>query len=406
MSDTLIQLISSRDKKFRPRRRVADDNFRASIIRKYEPVQRERMAIALRGFIERPGDHLSHIQEFTGGMALSLIYGYDVTSAKENIVQQTHVFHKFVSDTLLPGGLLVNALPFLGNLPAWVLGSEYCSTLKDGKEKNFHLLYDGFNYVKDRLKEGTARHSLVADGLAKIPEGDTEGESVLADIYGISYAAASDTVSSYLSSFVLAMVLHPEVQARAFAELDKVVGRDRLPEFTDRSCLPYIEAIIMEVLRWHPAVPQGVPHATEQDVIYGDYFIPKGAMILGNTWGIFHNEEDYPEPEKFKPERHLAADGTVIPDPLLVYAFGFGTRRCPGRHFADAVLWIFVTSVLSAFEIVHAKDENGVEIPVQDAYNSDKIINHPLPFACDAKPRDANTLELIERAVQSFAVEQ
>jgi cytochrome P450 len=52
-----------------------------------------------------------------------------------------------------------------------------------------------------------------------------------------------------LASFILAIVTHPEVQVKAQEELDRVVGRERLPEFSDRSKLPYINAIIKEVLR-------------------------------------------------------------------------------------------------------------------------------------------------------------
>ena len=51
------------------------------------------------------------------------------------------------------------------------------------------------------------------------------------------------------------MTIHPEVVARGQDELDRVVGRDRLPEFSDREKLPYIEAILKEVLRWEPSLP-------------------------------------------------------------------------------------------------------------------------------------------------------
>jgi cytochrome P450 len=64
------------------------------------------------------------------------------------------------------------------------------------------------------------------------------------------------TVSA-IHSFVLAMVLYPNVQKRAQAEIDRVVGPDRLPTFEDRDQLPYIEAVVKEVLRWQPVAPLG-----------------------------------------------------------------------------------------------------------------------------------------------------
>ena len=53
------------------------------------------------------------------------------------------------------------------------------------------------------------------------------------------------------------MALYPEVQTKAQGYLDSVLGASRLPEFSDRPALPYIEAIMLETLRWHPAVPLG-----------------------------------------------------------------------------------------------------------------------------------------------------
>lgn len=67
----------------------------------------------------------------------------------------------------------------------------------------------------------------------------------------------SAQTTSTLLVFLLAMVLHPEIQAKAHAEIDRVVGKDRLPGFDDRPALPYVEAILRETLRWHPVFPFG-----------------------------------------------------------------------------------------------------------------------------------------------------
>lgn len=93
-----------------------------------------------------------------------------------------------------------------------------------------------------------------------------------------SLTAGQDTTWSTLVVFILNMVLHPEVQQRAQAEIDEVVG-DRLPEFTDRDSLPYIDWIIQEVLRWGPVSPIGVPHRSLEDDTYKGWFIPKGEEL-------------------------------------------------------------------------------------------------------------------------------
>ena len=77
------------------------------------------------------------------------------------------------------------------------------------------------------------------------------------------------------------MILYPEVQRRAQAELDTVIGPHRLPDFSDMKDLPYIVAITKECLRWKLVTPLAVPHLTTDADEYRGYYIPKGAIVLG-----------------------------------------------------------------------------------------------------------------------------
>ena len=74
------------------------------------------------------------------------------------------------------------------------------------------------------------------------------------------------------------------MQKRAQGEIDRVIGRERLPGFSDRSRLPYVDAMCKELLRWRLVLPLGVAHATTEDDVYKGYFIPKGTTVLPNTW--------------------------------------------------------------------------------------------------------------------------
>ena len=86
------------------------------------------------------------------------------------------------------------------------------------------------------------------------------------------------TVSSVLT-FILAMVLNPDVQKKAQAELDAVVGRDRLPTFADQPDLPYINAITRETVRWQPVTPLGIAHKSIAEDVYDGYRIPAGTCF-------------------------------------------------------------------------------------------------------------------------------
>lgn len=79
------------------------------------------------------------------------------------------------------------------------------------------------------------------------------------------------------------MVRNPEVQRRAQAEIDSVVGFHRLPQMEDKASLPYIDWIIKETLRINPVAPL-VPHSLDKDDIYEGYRIPKGAWVMANVW--------------------------------------------------------------------------------------------------------------------------
>ena len=95
------------------------------------------------------------------------------------------------------------------------------------------------------------------------------------------------------------MVKYPKVQKRAQEEIDRVVGRNRLPDYSDKESLPYILAMVKEAMRWNMVNPNGASLAlsatillnfasvahqcTEDDEVDG-YFIPKGTVVIGNSW--------------------------------------------------------------------------------------------------------------------------
>ena len=82
------------------------------------------------------------------------------------------------------------------------------------------------------------------------------------------------------------MALHPDVQRKAQAELDAVVGPHRLPEHEDRALLPHVDAIAKESLRWQNVLPFAIPHMASEDIEYNGYFIPAGTTFIPNSWYV------------------------------------------------------------------------------------------------------------------------
>lgn len=80
------------------------------------------------------------------------------------------------------------------------------------------------------------------------------------------------------------MAMNPDVQRQAQAELDRVIGRTRLPDLHDRDSLPYVNALLKELTRWHVIAPIAIPHTASEDDEYNGYYIPKGSIIIPNLW--------------------------------------------------------------------------------------------------------------------------
>lgn len=144
------------------------------------------------------------------------------------------------------------------------------------------------------------------------------------------------------------MARYPEVQLKAQRELDVVLGADCLPDFSDSDSLPYLNALVKEVLRWHPVTPVGLPHCAAADDEFEGFFIPKGSILLANIWyahtyylmcAVYLNwstsyrrfsrdPEIFRDPENFIPDRFLDERGQLDishNDPAELM-FGFGRR--------------------------------------------------------------------------------
>ena len=181
-------------------------------------------------------------------------------------------------------------------------------------------------------------------------------------------SAGSETTATNLLWWALAMIAFPEVQRRAQAEMDVVVGRDRLPTFADAPHLPYVRAIIREILRWRPSVPFSVPHAATEEDWYEGMYIPKGTVCISNLWHCNHDRTVFGEDaDEFRPERHLDEHGELLPGPIETYqaghvSFGFGRRICVGKDLATESLFIDTARILWAAKLERPRDENGKEV--------------------------------------------
>ena len=163
------------------------------------------------------------------------------------------------------------------------------------------------------------------------------------------------------------MITNPEIQKHAQAELDAVVGRSRIPTFSDASSLPYVQAVVKEVLRWRPPLPLSIPHSTTEDDWYDGMFIPKGTICLPNLWLCHHDTALYGDDAAgFNPRRFLDAEGKMVAEARDDghSTYGFGRRACPGKHVANDTIFISIATVLWASSLERVYDQDGNAIPL------------------------------------------
>ncbi|PBK93428.1 cytochrome P450 [Armillaria gallica] len=378
--------------RFRNDRRLTHQLFGNSVnIKQFLPMLEKETRRSLKRIFSEPEGLSEHIRKTAGAIILRISYGYVTQEKNDPFVELAERTMNQFALAASSGGFLANLIPILIHIPDWFPGAgfkqvarEWASTLNDFVEKPH-------NYVKQEMAAGTARYSLTSSQL----EGEVtaEEEHNIKWLAATLYAGGADTTVASIYAFFKAMLLYPDIQAKAQAEIDAVIDDDRLPRFDDRERLPYVNALALEVSRWHTIGPVGLPHCVKEDDVQSGYFIPKGSLVYANIWKMLHDPAVYDQPFEFKPERFIRT-ATKDPEPNpYKSAFGFGRRTCPGRVLADASIFISCAMVLSVFKI-SKYSENGVTFE-PDTGHTAGTISHPTPFKCTIKARSEKALELI-----------
>ncbi|KAB5586977.1 hypothetical protein PHYPO_G00007670 [Pangasianodon hypophthalmus] len=160
----------------------------------------------------------------------------------------------------------------------------------------------------------------------------------------------TETTAAWLS-WTIAFLLHrPEVQTRVYEELTNVL-KGQYPRYSDRRRLPYLCAVINEMLRLRPVAPLAVPHKAIRDSSIAGYFIPKNTIVIPNLFGAHHDPEVWPDPHSFRPERFLQGDGSCL---RALIPFGGGARLCLGESVAKMEMFLFTGYLLRDFQFLPA----------------------------------------------------
>ncbi|KAL1663426.1 cytochrome P450 [Schizophyllum commune] len=335
-------------------------------------------------------DFYHHIERYAASTVLSIAYG------KRSVRYDSALLGEFNRDLhrwmalMDPGNHPpIDMLPFLQKLPEFM--ASWKTEAREVRRLQRGLFMRLLEECEERVTAGEETPFYMAD-ILKSQENLGLDREQIAYLGGDLFAAGTDTTATTLHVFVWLMVKYPEVQKKAQEEIDRVVGR--LPVHEDAQDLPYLQAVIKELHRLFVILPMGVPHAASEDVevsrfltpviIYNGYIIPKGALILQNTYAAYRDEDAFDEPDAFRPERYLLTPHGTKPGISV-------TAHLEGQMIAAMrLLWTF------SFEA--AKDASGMDIPLDTSRWKTAFVEGPLPYECSIVPRSAERIADIERA--------
>ncbi|KAJ3936334.1 MAG: cytochrome P450 1 [Lentinula lateritia] len=341
--------------KWRRDRRVFQQTFRQAAIAQFYPVQYNKVHEFLRKLLLTPEDFMQHINGISQGLIPKALYGLDIGPEDALARKVAEIIDTF-GKALLSGSFpAYEWFPFLIYMPSWFPGCGFKQIASECGKVVEEIYTVPFDLAMNHLQKGSRTSPIVELAMQK-PQ-DLKEIKAMGTMSIIGKACFCASTMSSICSFILAMCLHPDAQTKGQEEIDRVIGKDRLPTFEDCRHLPYVEAIYREVMRLHPPVPLGFPHISMEDDFYRGYHIPKGCT----TMAMNRNPNVYQDPDEFLPERHLKSAAGPFESIDNIYAYGFGRRVCAGRYMADNTIWLTVASVLAAFTMGKAKDGNVME---------------------------------------------
>jgi cytochrome P450 len=321
----------------------------AETFRPIQEFESKQMAV---DWLDSPQDYYQHTRRYAFSLIMQITYGRRFPKFGSKDAEGVYEANKHFATVATPGAYLVDTFPILAKIPGY--GTIF-GTWRKVAEELFQMDSQAFlgyyRRMKDELKRGVG-HPCFARDLEQIDEehGIDELERAYLAI-GLVQPGAEST-AALLNWLVRALATWPEVQIDAREELDRVIGFDRTPNWEDEQQLPYLRAMVKELLRWALGTKFGVPHRLTKDDWYGSrrarpngryegMFIPKGTRVVLGQCGLHYDDQRYPEPWRYNPSRYLgtkmlqksAYENMFSPnyeEDRDHWGYGAGRRYCPG----------------------------------------------------------------------------
>ena len=402
LTQDLNVLLMPQGKKLRERRGLLSQLLTRSAASNYEPYQWLETYRMVLDIVQKPSEYGQIFDLWSTAMGSRMLYGQAMASSDDFEAEIMDVIHT-VEQILQPGAYLVDVLPWMRHLPEAI--APWKRYIKRMSRRDEALFYKLWNCTRSDLDRGRDVPSWARLCIEDVFSGNGKSSMTELDavhLMGVTYTAFG-TSSANLKIFIFALTRHPEWWSRLRAEMDHVVGGDRLPTLNDLPKLLILRAFLIEMTRVWPVTPGGVPHFLSKDDVYNGYHLPAGSVVHLVTWACGRDPQRYPDPDTFKPERWLTPGFPTYKEPLTEFPtlqntlmFGAGRRQCPGMLVGQRNIYIQAMMLVWACEIGRARDAAGQEIipPIYDFVKGFNVF--PKTFKFDLHARSQARIEMVE----------
>ncbi|KAH9525299.1 Cytochrome P450 2E1 [Bulinus truncatus] len=311
----------------------------------------------------------------------TLVFGQDFRYNDDRMAECASLVGDQIS--LIEGAVVLNFLPFLKYLPGDVFRLKEVLAITEQLEESLIA-----NQIKLRQESNVPSDDFICCYLNKMKE---EGESPainlqnLVSVVSNFFAAGTATTCTTLEWTLLYLLHHPDIYNKCYQNIAQNLGADVKPTARDRQKLKYVTATIMEVQRISSIAPFSLYHSASRDIVFKDYLIPKGTIIIPSLDSVLHSEQIWGDPLYFRPERFLDATGEELIEREELIPFSIGSRQCLGKSMAKIELFLFLVSIIQNFTI-SVPSITGLP-PLKDVFG---LSCSPQPYELCFLPRKEN----------------
>ncbi|XP_061597221.1 cytochrome P450 27C1 [Cololabis saira] len=242
---------------------------------------------------------------------------------------------------------------YAGAIPKWLRPvfpkpwEEFCHSW-DGL---FKFSIDHVDKRFSQIKAQTERGENVKGGLLThmLVTREMNLEEIYANVTEMLLAGV-DTTSFTLSWASYLLARHPHIQQQIYTEVTETLEPGAVPTANDVPRLPLIRGLVKETLRLFPVLP-GNGRITQDDLVVGGYFIPKGTQLALCHYSTSMDEENFADAPDFQPHRWVRKDTSDRVDNFGSIPFGYGIRSCIGRRIAELELHLALARLIQKFRI-------------------------------------------------------